>query len=194
MVLSKELQLRFLLALTIFIGFQLQAFAANPKVKIETNMGEIEIELFKEKAPIGVKNFLDYVKENYYAGTIFHRVIPGFMIQGGGFKPDLTKKETKSPIKNEADNGLKNEAGTLAYARTNIVNSATSQFFINLVNNSYLNHRAKTPTGYGYAVFGKVTKGMPVVNKIAKVKTGSQKGYRDVPTNPVIIKSVKVIK
>lgn len=186
--------MRFLLALTIFIGFQLQAFAANPKVKIETNMGEIEIELFKEKAPIGVKNFLDYVKENYYAGTIFHRVIPGFMIQGGGFKPDLTKKETKSPIKNEADNGLKNEAGTLAYARTNIVNSATSQFFINLVNNSYLNHRAKTPTGYGYAVFGKVTKGMPVVNKIAKVKTGSQKGYRDVPTNPVIIKSVKVIK
>jgi cyclophilin family peptidyl-prolyl cis-trans isomerase len=194
MYLDKELQLRFLLALTFLIGIQSNLWAKNPKLKIETSLGEIEIELFKDKAPIGVKNFMSYVKDKYYAGTIFHRVIPGFMIQGGGFTPDLKKKDTKTPIKNEADNGLRNEAGTLAWARTNIVNSATSQFFINLVSNSYLNHRAKTPTGYGYAVFGKVTKGMPIVNKIAKVKTGAQKGYRDVPVNPVIIKSVKEIK
>ena len=186
--------MRFLITFVVLFVFQSKGFSANPKVKIETNMGEIEIELYKEKAPTGVNNFLKYVKDNYYSGTIFHRVIPGFMIQGGGFTSDLNKKETRSPIKNEADNGLKNEVGTLAYARTNIVNSATSQFFINLVDNNYLNHRAKTPTGYGYAVFGKVIKGMPVVNKIANVKTVSRKGYRDVPINPIVIKSVKVLK
>lgn len=174
--------------------FSLTALAKNPVVKFETTSGDIEVELYKDKAPIGVKNFLDYVKSGYYSGTIFHRVIPGFMVQGGGFDRELTKKTTKSPIKNEADNGLRNEAGTLAYARTNIVNSATSQFFINLVDNNYLNHRAKTPTGYGYAVFGKVTKGMSVVNKMAKTKTGSVKGYRDVPIQPIVIKSAKILK
>lgn len=174
--------------------FSFSACAKNPQVKIETNKGEIVIELYKDKAPIGVKNFLDYVKSDYYSGTIFHRVIDNFMVQGGGFTPDMKKKETKTPIKNEATNGLKNEAGTVAYARTNIVNSATSQFFINLIDNNYLNHRAKTPTGYGYAVFGRVVKGMTVVKQIAKVETGSKNGHRDVPTSPVIIKSAKIVE
>lgn len=183
-----------LLVFPVIFLIHLSAFAKNPVVNIETTAGEIHIELFKDQAPIGVKNFLDYVDSGYYAGTIFHRVIPGFMVQGGGFDKDLKKKEGKAPIANEAHNGLRNDTGTVAYARTNIVNSATSQFFINTVDNNYLNHRAKTPTGYGYSVFGKVVKGMSVVNKISKTKTGSVKGYQDVPVQPIIIKSAKLVK
>ena len=190
-----------LLFKNVFLCFQLVLYisckevdASTVNVIMETNYGEIEMELYRDKAPEGVKNFLSYVKSDFYSGTIFHRVIPNFMIQGGGFDQELSKKETKAPIVNEATNGLKNETGTLAYARTNIVNSATSQFFINLKDNNHLNHSGKTPTGFGYAVFGKVTKGMTVVNRIAKAKTGSMKGYQDVPLKPIIIKKVKIKK
>ena len=165
----------------------------NPKVVLNTNMGEIELELYPAKAPVSVKNFLSYVKSGFYNGTIFHRVISGFMIQGGGYDVNLNKKPTRSPIVNEAGNGLKNYRGTIAYARTNVVNSATSQFFINLVDNHFLDHKNNTPSGFGYAVFGKVIRGMGVVDKIGKVKTGIKKGMRDVPLKPVVILSAKVV-
>ena len=168
--------------------------AKNPTLVLETNLGKIKIELFQKEAPISVKNFLDYAKSGFYDGTIFHRVIPGFMIQGGGFTADLTVKSTKPPIKNEATNGLKNDRGTLAMARTNVVDSASSQFFINVANNDFLNHREGGPEAYGYAVFGKVISGMDVVDKIAATQTGMQKGFSDVPVKPVIIKSVKIVK
>ncbi len=168
--------------------------AANKVVVIDTSMGKIEVELFADKAPITVKNFLKYVEEKAYDGTIFHRVIDNFMIQGGGFTPDMTKKPVHDPIKNEAGNGLKNEVGTLAMARTGVVDSATNQFFINVKNNSFLDHKDNSPRGYGYAVFGKVISGMDVVNKIKSVKTGQKNGYRDVPLEPVIIKSIRVKK
>jgi peptidyl-prolyl cis-trans isomerase A (cyclophilin A) len=174
------------------------AFAAeaakNPTLVLETNLGKIKIELFQKEAPISVKNFLDYAKSGFYDGTIFHRVIPGFMIQGGGFTADLSVKSTKPPIKNEATNGLKNDRGTLAMARTNVVDSASSQFFVNVANNDFLNHREGGPEAYGYAVFGKVISGMDVVDKIAATQTGMQKGFSDVPVKPVIIKSVKIVK
>lgn len=163
------------------------AFAANPKIVIKTNKGDIEAELFEDKAPKTVKNFLSYVDKGHYKGTIFHRVINNFMIQGGGFDKDMKEKSTGAPIENEATNGLKNETGTLAMARTMDVNSATAQFFINVADNSFLDHRDKTPQGYGYAVFGKVTAGMPVVNMIKAVKTGSRGMYEDVPMEPVVI-------
>ncbi|WP_172825555.1 peptidylprolyl isomerase [Geobacter sp. DSM 9736] len=162
---------------------------------METTLGTIKLELFEKEAPISVKNFLDYAKYGYYKGTIFHRVIPGFMIQGGGFTPDMVPKEgTKAPIKNEAGNGLKNDRGTLAMARTMVVDSATAQFFINVVNNDFLNHRDESPQGFGYAVFGKVVEGMDVVDAIAASKTGVNKGFRDVPEAPVIIKSIKILR
>jgi peptidyl-prolyl cis-trans isomerase A (cyclophilin A) len=167
--------------------------ARNPVVLMETSLGNVKLELFAREAPISVKNFLDYVNSGFYDGTVYHRVIPNFMIQGGGFTTDLKEKQTNPPIKNEADNGLKNRPGTLAMARTMVVNSATAQFFINVVDNGSLNHRDKTPQGYGYAVFGKVSEGMDVVNKIAAVKTGTQKGFRDVPETSVVIKSMKLI-
>lgn len=160
-------------------------------VVMETSLGTIEIELDGEKAPISAKNFLQYVDDKFYDGLIFHRVIKGFMIQGGGFSEGMDQKKTRETIKNEATNGLKNLKGTLAMARTNIVDSATAQFFINVVDNSFLDHRDTSSAGYGYAVFGKVTSGMDVVEKIRAVPTGMKNGMDDVPTTAVVIKSVK---
>jgi peptidyl-prolyl cis-trans isomerase A (cyclophilin A) len=179
----------------LFAGFMCAAepIVKNPVVLMETSMGNVKLELFAKEAPISVKNFLDYVNRGFYDGTIYHRVIPNFMIQGGGFTADLKQKQTHPPIKNEADNGLKNRSGTIAMARTMVVDSATAQFFINVVDNVSLNHRNKTPQGYGYAVFGKVIEGMDVVNKIAVVKTVMQKGFQDVPEISVVIKSMKVL-
>ena len=165
------------------------AHAANPHVVIETSMGDVELELYEDKAPISVKNFLDYAKAGHYEGTLFHRVIPGFMIQGGGFDTKLTQKKTNAPIKNEANNGLKNERGTLAMARTSVVDSATSQFFINVVDNAFLNHQG--PHNYGYAVFGRVVKGMDVVDKIAATPTGTCGPLPNCPTTQVVIKKVR---
>ena len=162
------------------------------KATIETSMGSITVELDDAKAPITVKNFLDYATSGHYDGTIFHRVIDGFMIQGGGFTKAMDQKPTKAPIKNEAANGLTNKRGTIAMARTMVVDSATSQFFINLVDNDFLNFRAPTPQYYGYAVFGKVTDGMDVVDKIAKVKTGFAGPHQNVPEESVVIKKVHV--
>ena len=153
--------------------FTAQAQTKTTKVLIDTSMGQIEAELYADKASITVTNFLEYVNSKFYDGLIFHRIIPGFMIQGGGMTSDMKEKETRNPIKIESDNGLKNMRGTLAMARTNDPNSATSQFFINLVDNNFLNFRSPDVTGYGYAVFGKVTDGMDVVDKIATVPTGS---------------------
>lgn len=166
--------------------------AQNPLVVMETSMGTIEVELYQDKAPISVKNFLGYMNEKFYDDTIFHRVIDNFMIQGGGFTADMKQKPAKDPIKNEATNGLKNERGTLAMARTNIIDSATCQFFINVVDNSNLDHKDTTTRGYGYAVFGKVTSGMDVVDKIRAVKTGSKDMHSNVPVEPVVLKSVKL--
>ena len=162
------------------------------KATIETSMGSITVELDDAKAPVTVKNFLDYATSGHYDGTIFHRVIDGFMIQGGGFTKAMDQKPTKAPIKNEASNGLTNKRGTIAMARTMVVDSATSQFFINLVDNDFLNFRAPTPQYYGYAVFGKVTDGMDVVDKIAKVKTGFAGPHQNVPEEPIVIKKVHV--
>ena len=162
----------------------------NPTVVIKTNKGVIEAVLYRDKAPITVDNFLKYVDDGFYTGTIFHRVIPDFMIQGGGFNRYFTQKPTRPPIKNEAANGLKNERGTLAMARTSVVDSATAQFFINLKNNDMLDHGARD---YGYAVFGKVTTGMDVVDAIAGVPTGPQGPFdSDVPRSAVIIESIRV--
>jgi cyclophilin family peptidyl-prolyl cis-trans isomerase len=164
----------------------------NPVVIMSTNMGNIRIELNANKAPISTKNFLDYVNDGHYDGLIFHRVIPGFMIQGGGFDSGMSQKKTKSPIKNEAGNGLKNVIGSIAMARTNVVDSATSQFFINVKDNDFLNHKNTSPDGYGYAVFGQVVEGMDVVQTIEKVKTGNRGMHQDVPVQAVVINSVKV--
>jgi peptidyl-prolyl cis-trans isomerase A (cyclophilin A) len=185
-----------LLAISPVLSFAASkaAPAANPQVVMETSLGTIRLELFTTEAPVSVKNFLDYAAANYYDGTVFHRVIPGFMIQGGGFTADLVQKQTKASIKNEATNGLKNMRGTIAMARTQIVDSATSQFFINVVDNGALDHRDQSIPGFGYAVFGKVVAGMEVADAIAGVKTGIQKGFRDVPLTPVVIKSVRLVK
>jgi peptidyl-prolyl cis-trans isomerase A (cyclophilin A) len=176
--------------------------AKNPVVVIETTLGNIKVELFAKEAPISVKNFLDYATSGFYAGTMFHRVIPNFMIQGGGFTTDRKHKETKAPIKNEANNGLKNVRGTIAMARTAIVDSATSEFFINVNDNGFLDYR--DPANYGYAVFGKVVDGMDVVDKIVNVQTGRAKAiatgpqgpteamFEDVPVTKVIIESVRL--
>jgi peptidyl-prolyl cis-trans isomerase B (cyclophilin B) len=159
----------------------------NPVVVVETSEGSIQIELWADKTPISVKNFLRYVDDGFFDGTIFHRVITDFMIQGGGMTPDMKQKKTRDPIKNEASSDLKNDRGTVAMARTNLVNSATSQFFINVVDNAFLNHKDKSPMGYGYAVFGKVIEGMDVVDKIRNVKTISFGQHQDVPASPVMI-------
>ena len=163
-------------------------------VVIETSLGNIEVELNADKAPISVENFLKYVGKKHYDGTVFHRVIKVFMIQGGGMDEKLKEKKTDAPIKNEAANGLRNDRGTIAMARTSVVDSATSQFFINVVDNDFLNYRAPTPQAFGYAVFGKVTSGMDVVDKIREVPTGNSGGMSDVPTTPVVIKSIHVKK
>ncbi len=168
-----------------------EAEGGNPVVIMSTSKGDIKIELFKDKAPITVENFLSYANDGFYDGTIFHRVIPNFMIQCGGFTPDFNQKAVKSPIKNEAKNGLKNERGTLAMARTQVVDSATSQFFINLVDNSFLDNGVRD---YGYAVFGKVIDGMDVVDKIAAVETGNNGMYGDVPKEVIVVNSVKVVE
>ena len=165
-----------------------------PYVELETTMGNIVIELNQEKAPNTVANFLEYVKSGHYDGTIFHRVIDGFMIQGGGMDANMKEKSTNAPIQNDADNGLKNEVGTIAMARTSDPHSATAQFFINVKDNSFLNFSGKNPQGWGYAVFGKVTEGMDIVNKIKGVPTGKYGFHADVPTTPVVITHAKVIE
>jgi peptidyl-prolyl cis-trans isomerase B (cyclophilin B) len=168
--------------------------AGPPKVKLETSMGAIILTLNPEKAPATVANFLAYVREGFYDGTIFHRVIKGFMIQGGGFDAQMQKKETKAPIANEAANGLANLKGSIAMARTNDPHSATAQFFINTVDNDFLNHRAKNAKGWGYCVFGSVSEGLAVVQKIEQVATGRMGMYRDVPKRAVKIKKAVVIE
>ena len=162
-------------------------------IKMHTNYGVITLELDAAKAPVTVENFLTYAREGFYDNTIFHRVINGFMIQGGGMMPDMMQKATHAPIKNEADNGLKNDRGTIAMARTNDPHSATAQFFINVKDNGFLNHSSPTPSGWGYCVFGKVTDGMDVVDKIKAVATGNKGFHQDVPVQPVIIEKVEVV-
>lgn len=159
-------------------------------VTIKTSMGDIQLEMLSDAAPVTVKNFLDYVKNGFYKGTLFHRVIDGFMIQGGGLEPGMIQKKTAPPIKNEAANQVPNARGTVAMARTGVVDSATSQFFINLVDNDFLNFKAPTPQHYGYCVFARVTGGMDVVDAIAKVKTTARAGHRDVPADDVTILDV----
>jgi peptidyl-prolyl cis-trans isomerase A (cyclophilin A)/peptidyl-prolyl cis-trans isomerase B (cyclophilin B) len=169
------------------------ALAADPQVDVRTNVGTIRIELYPAKAPKTVENFLQYVKDGHYNGTIFHRVIDGFMIQGGGYDGSYRQKSTRDPVQNEAKNGLKNDIGTIAMARTNAPHTATAQFFINVKNNDFLN-AAQAQDGWGYAVFGKVVSGMDVVNKIAKSPTGSGGPFRtDVPQQPVVIESVTMV-
>lgn len=181
--------------LTLFAaGIAVAAESPNPVVVMETSKGTVRMELFLKEAPVSVRNFLGYVKSGFYNGTIFHRVIREFMIQGGGFTPDLQQKPTGAAIRNEATNGLKNQRGTLAMARTGVVDSATSQFYINLVDNQFLDHRNTSMQGYGYAVFGRVTDGMDVVDRIARVRTGFSPGFENLPDEPVVIKSIKVLK
>ena len=180
--------------ITVLVTGTIRAEGKNPMVLISTSMGDIKAELYEDKAPISVKNFLDYVNAKFYDGTIFHRVIPNFMIQGGGFDKDMNKKPTKATIKNEAGNGLKNAVGTLAMARTNVVDSATSQFFINAKDNAFLDHKDDTPAGFGYTVFGKVVSGIDVVHKIEAVKTADKAGNQNVPVEAVVIKSITVLK
>lgn len=181
--------------LFFFLLFSFTAFAENnPMVRIVTNMGDIELELNRTKAPKSVANFLQYAKDGAYSGTIFHRVIKGFMIQGGGFTQNFDRKRTLQPVKNEATNGLKNDLGTIAMARTNMPHSATSQFFINTANNDFLNHTSKTPRGWGYAVFGKVTQGISVVKDIEKSATGPKGIFNsDAPVKDVVILKVEII-
>ena len=163
------------------------------KVALNTNFGRIVLDLDEVKAPKTVANFVEYVKSGHYTGTIFHRVIAGFMIQGGGFDSDMSQKSTKAPIENEANNGLKNDVGTIAMASTSDPHSASAQFFINVKNNSFLNHTGKTSQGWGYAVFGKVSEGMDIVSKIEGVRTSNKNGHGDVPVEPVIIESAEVL-
>lgn len=162
-------------------------------VKLKTNHGDILLELDAEKAPLTVANFLQYVTDGFFTNTLFHRVIDGFMVQGGGMNLDMSQKTTRDTVQNEADNGLKNDLYTIAMARTSDPNSATAQFFINVGNNDFLNHSAPTPQGWGYCVFGKVTEGQDVVDKIKKIRTGNKNGHQDVPIENVIIESAEII-
>lgn len=195
--------LKTLAALLCTILFVVPAHAAashhalkgkHTMVKLHTNHGTITLELYDDKAPETVKNFLEYVSSGFYDGTIFHRVIDGFMIQGGGFEPGMKHKETRAPIKNEADNGLKNDTYTIAMARTSDPNSATSQFFINVKDNHFLDFTAPTMQGYGYCVFGKVVDGTDVVDAIKKVQTGFRAGHQDVPVQDVVITNAEVVE
>ncbi len=188
-----------IIAILIVFGVVLAAGAAdqpvgNPKVVLETSKGQIVIELYLQKAPETVVNFLDYVDAKFYDGTIFHRVIPNFMIQGGGFTSDMKRKPGKGPIKNEADRGLKNDRGTIAMARTGDPHSATAQFFINTANNDFLDHKNKTQQGWGYAAFGKVIEGMDVIDAISAVKTTKRGSFRDVPVEEVVITTARRLK
>ncbi|MEQ1976061.1 peptidylprolyl isomerase A [Xenorhabdus sp. SGI240] len=178
-----------LMAACAISAIAVPALAAETHVKLVTSAGEIELELDSNKAPMTTKNFVEYVNEGFYNNTIFHRVIPGFMIQGGGFTKDMKQKATREPIKNEADNGLRNLRGTIAMARTADKDSATSQFFINVTDNAFLDHGQRD---FGYAVFGKVVKGMDVVDKISQVKTENVGPYQNVPAKPIVILSAKV--
>jgi cyclophilin family peptidyl-prolyl cis-trans isomerase len=162
----------------------------KPVVRLTTSVGDIRIELDPEKAPVSAKNFLGYVEDGFYDGTVFHRVIPGFMVQGGGFTADMQQKGTRAPIKNEAGNGLRNERGTVAMARTNVVDSATAQFFINVVDNEFLNHTSPDPRGFGYAVFGRVVEGMDVVDRIVQKPTATRGVHQNVPVEPIVIQKV----
>ena len=182
----------FLATLALLASFNLAA--ANPQVELKTNMGSITLELYTDKAPQSVENFLQYVKDGHYNGTVFHRVIPNFMVQGGGFTPDFQQKTTRSPIKNEAGNGVKNTLGTVAMARTSDPHSATAQFFINTADNAFLDFTAPTQQGYGYTVFGKVVKGMEVVGKIARVATGNRPPHSDVPLKPLVIERATIVE
>jgi cyclophilin family peptidyl-prolyl cis-trans isomerase len=181
------------------LGFLLQAPApaaplqpapGNPVVVIETSAGSITVELYKDRAPVSVENFLQYMRDHHYDGTIFHRVVPGYVIQGGGYTPQFVERSTRPPIQNEATNGLTNRRGTVAMARLQSARSATAQFFINLANNPALDHRGYSPGDFGYAVFGRVLEGMDVVDKIGQGKTGSRDGMDEVPLEPVVIQSV----
>jgi peptidyl-prolyl cis-trans isomerase A (cyclophilin A) len=180
----------FLFVLAFLFG--IAAHAANPMLEVKTSQGTLTIDLYQDKAPKTVENFLQYAKDGFFNGTIFHRVIPDFMIQGGGFTPDMKEKEARAPIKNEAKNGLKNELGTLAMARTNDPHSAAAQFYINLKDNSFLDNPGRD--GWGYAVFGKVVQGLDVMQKIAKVPTGNAGPHQNVPTTPILIESVKLLQ
>ena len=179
-----------LLLLPFLAAFTASAQSANPSVVVKTSMGSFTIELYPDKAPETVKNFLQYVDEGFYSGTVFHRVIDGFMIQGGGLDKSMAKKPTRPPIVNEAGNKLKNTVGTVAMARTGEPNSATAQFFVNVKDNAFLDYRDSSREGIGYCVFGKVTSGMDVVERIKAVPTGVKNGMRDVPNDPVVIESV----
>jgi len=191
---TKQILLILFVAGSFLAGLAIaQTPAAATKILMKTSKGDITIELNAAKAPITVKNFLSYVKDGFFAGTIFHRVMPGFMIQGGGMTAEMHEKDSKPPIKNEAGNGLKNDRGTIAMARTGVVDSATCQFFINLVNNDGLNHKDNSQEGFGYCVFGKVVAGMDVVDAIAKVKTGNRPPHQNVPLEPITILSVEII-
>ena len=181
----------FLFAFAFLFG--IAAHAANPQLEVKTSQGTLTIELYQDKAPKTVENFLQYAKDGFFNGTVFHRVIPGFMIQGGGFTPDMKQKEARAPIQNEAKNGLKNESGTLAMARTGDPHSASAQFFINLNNNAFLDHTTPSDRGWGYAVFGKVLQGFDIVEKIGTTPTGRSGPFQDVPTTPVLIESVKLL-
>lgn len=185
-----------ILILTMALSAVMTASATNTAstvtATLDTTMGTITLELDAARAPESVSNFVSYVRAGHYNGTVFHRVIDGFMIQGGGFTPDMNQKPTRAPIRNEAANGLKNRRGTIAMARTMVVDSATSQFFINLKDNAFLDYRAPNPRAFGYAVFGRVTAGMDVVDKIAKVSTGDRGFHQNVPCEPVVIKSAKI--
>ncbi|AHF01341.1 peptidylprolyl isomerase [Thiomicrospira aerophila AL3] len=181
-------------ALAATLLFSATAKADNPRVLIETNLGSMIIELYPNEAPLTVANFLEYVNSGFYDGTIFHRVIGNFMIQGGGIDEQMRRKPTRDPIQNEADNGLQNRIGTIAMARTNDPHSATSQFFINVANNSSLDFREKTPRAWGYTVFGRVVDGMRTVNQIRTQPTTSRNGYQDVPINPVVIERIRQIQ
>lgn len=162
----------------------------NPVVLVETSLGDFTVELFQDRAPVSTANFLQYVADGFYRGTIFHRIVPGFVIQGGGFTPNMEEKPTRPPIQNEATNGLRNLRGTVSMARTRALRSATSQFYVNLADNAQLDHRGFSPGEFGYAVFGRVIAGMDVVDRIAAVKTQSSGVNQDVPVDPVVIKSV----
>ena len=182
-----------LLLVTTFSFARENPMSETQKVKLITNMGEIVIQLNTEKAPISAANFISYVKEGFYNGTIFHRVIPGFMAQGGGFDGDFNQKQTHAPIKNEADNGLSNKRGTLAMARTPDPDSATAQFFINYKDNAFLDYSSPTPNGWGYAVFGEVVEGMDVVDEMASVPTGNHGMHQDVPKTDIVIESAELL-
>jgi cyclophilin family peptidyl-prolyl cis-trans isomerase len=183
-----------LLVIALAFCVNMASYAADPQVEIRTNLGNMTVELYPDKAPKTVDNFLRYVKDGHYRNTVFHRVIPGFMIQGGGFDKALMQKPTRQPVENEAANGLRNDTGTIAMARTSDPNSATAQFFINVANNTFLNYTSPTPRGYGYTVFGKVINGMDVAEKIAATPTGMRGPFpSDVPKSDIVIEDIKLV-